>query len=148
MSVTVKQLRQSGAKGKYLNAAVHELLLYIDEKLLCANREWGRNVVPIELPTIYGFPGLEKCDAQRIIYTAIVRSLQDRGFGVRLLLESDKTILYLQWDIELAANEVTAMNQLIQQVRIAPEEIDNLLARKSKPSTPRKILFSAPNGTH
>ncbi len=135
MSVTVKQLRQSGAKGRYLNASVHELLLYIDEKLLCANREWGRNVVPVELPTIYGFPGLEKRDAQRIIYTAIIRSLKERGFGVKLLLESDKTVLYIQWDIELAANEVTAMNQLIQQVRIAPEEIDNLfLARRTKPS--------------
>ena len=134
MSVTAKQLSKSGAKGKDLDAVVREQLLIIDDRLQRADRTWGRNIVALDLPTNFTFPGLEKKDAQRIIYTAIVRSLQDRGFGVRLLLDPDRTKIFLEWVTDLNSEEVEAMNRLIRTVRISADELEAFLARDSPPA--------------
>jgi hypothetical protein len=133
MSVTAKQLSKSGAKGKDLDAIVREQLLIIDDRLQRADRTWGRNIVSQDLPTNFTFPGLEKKDAQRIIYTAIVRSLQERGFGVRLLLDPDRTTIFLEWVTDLNSEEIDAMNRLIRTVRISAEELEAFLARDERP---------------
>ena len=128
MSVTVKQLTRSGAKSRDLDAVVREQLFIIDDRLQRTERGWGRNVLAHSLPTNLAFPGLEKKDAQRIVYVAIVKSLESRGFGVRLLLEPDRTTLYLEWVADLAPEEIAAMNRLIHRVRIAPGEVGRFLA--------------------
>ena len=129
MSVTAKQLSKSGAKGKDLDSIVREQLLIIDDRLQRADRTWGRNIIAQDLPTNFTFPGLEKKDAQRIIYTAIVRSLQERGFSVRLLLDPDRTTCFLEWVTDLNSEEVDAMNRLIRQVRIGADQVEAYLAR-------------------
>ena len=137
MSVTAQQLSKSGAKGKELDAIVREQLLIIDDRLQRAERTWGRNIVSQDLPTNFVLPGLEKRDAQRIIYTAVVRSLQERGFKVRLLLDSDITTVYLEWVTDLNSTEVDAMNRLIRTVRIGPDDLEAYLDRRGEaPSEP------------
>jgi hypothetical protein len=143
MSITAKQLSKSGAKGKELEAVVREQLLIIDERLQRTERTWGRNVIAHDLPTSLAFPGLEKRDAQRIIYTAIVRSLLDRGFGARLRLEAECTVLYIEWVTDLNTEEVESMNRLIRQVRISAEEVDEFLRRApSRPGAPPETAVS------
>jgi hypothetical protein len=122
MSVTAEQLSKSGAKGKDLDAIVREQILIIDDRLQRSERNWGRNILAHNLPTSFTFAGLEKKDAQRIIYTAIVRSVEERGFKVRLLLKHDCTTIYLEWVTDLNSDEIDAMNRLIRRVRIASAE--------------------------
>ncbi len=130
MSVTAAQLSKSGARGKDLDAVVREQLLMIDDRLLRAERTWGRNVLRCDLPTNLTFPGLNKKDAQRIIYSMIVRSLQDRGFGVRLLLQAEVTALFLEWHTDLSTEEVDAMMRLIRQVIITADDVPAFLEQK------------------
>jgi len=147
MSVTAKQLSRSGAKGKDLDAVVREQLLIIDDRLQRTERTWGRNVLAHDLPTNFAFPGLEKKNAQRIIYAAVVKSLLDRGFVARLLLEADRTVLLLEWVTDLNSEEIDAMNDLISRVRIAPEDVKGFCARGreslaepfSHPAVPRSV---------
>lgn len=129
MSVTAQQLSKSGAKGKEIDAVVREQLLIIDDKLQRAERTWGRNVLTHDLATAFHFPGLDKRDAQRIIYAAIIRSLQDRGFTIRLLLEEERTALFIEWVTDLNVAEVDAMNRLIQKVKIDIKDVNNFLLR-------------------
>ncbi len=136
MSVTVRQLSKSGAKGKELDALVREQLLMIDDKLLRADRTWGRNVVMHELPVGYALPGLEKKDGQRIVYSSILRSLMERGFGVRILLESERTLLYLEWVTDINREEIDAMNRLIRSASIRREEVDSFLSRDAAAPPP------------
>jgi len=136
MSVTVRQLSKSGAKGKELDALVREQLLMIDDKLLRADRTWGRNVVMHELPVGYALPGLEKTDGQRIVYSSILRSLMERGFGVRILLESERTLLYLEWVTDINREEIDAMNRLIRSASIRREEVDSFLSRDAAAPPP------------
>lgn len=123
MSVTAKQLSKSGARGKELDAIVREQLQVIDDRLLRAERTWGRNVVEHELPTNLAMPGLLKPDGQRIVYSAIVRSLTKRGFEVALLLEEARSALFIVWVTDLDTREIQAMNQLIRTARISREKL-------------------------
>lgn len=127
MSITAKYLSKSGVKGKDLDGIVREQLLIIDDKLQKADRTWGRNIVSQDLPTTFTLSGLEKKSAQLIIYTAIVRSLKERGFYVRLLLEEHRTTIFIEWVTDLNGEEIKAMNNLISSVRISSRELDNFL---------------------
>lgn len=123
MSVTAKQLSKSGARGKDLDAIVREQLQIVDDKLLRADRTWGRNVVAHELPMLVALPGLDKQNAQRIVYSAVIRSIDKRGFETRIMLENEKTTLYIAWVTDLEAGEVAAMNELIRERRIQKAEL-------------------------
>lgn len=127
MSITAKYLSKSGVKGKDLDGIVREQLLIIDDKLQKADRTWGRNIVSQDLPTTFTLSGLEKKSAQLIIYTAIVRSLKERGFYVRLLLEEHRTTIFIEWVTDLNGEEIKAMNNLISSVRISSRELDSFL---------------------
>ncbi|GFR88312.1 hypothetical protein ElyMa_002514200 [Elysia marginata] len=147
MSITAEQLSRAGSQGKDLDAIVRNQLQIIDDRLQRADRVWGRNIVSHELPTVFSLPGLEKKDAQRIVYTAIVRSLQDRGFGIRLLLNANRTILFLEWVTSLNSEEVNAMNHLIRSVRIAPEDLEGFLYQDNTNPSEKTLCPASPGRT-
>ncbi len=125
MSITAEQLSKSGARGKELDNIVREQLQLIDAALQRADRMWGRNVVVIDLPTNFsGLIGLHKKDAQRIIYCATIKSLKERGFEVAILLEPEKTTIYIAWMTDLDKSEVSAMTALISATRVSKDQID------------------------
>lgn len=122
MAVTAQQMARA-ARGRVLDAVVHDQLVVIDDRLLRADRAWGSNCLAHELPTVFAtIPGLAKKDIQRVVYSAVIRSLQDRGFSVRLRLESDKTTIFLEWQAGFASEDVRAMNRLIEDARAAPRK--------------------------
>lgn len=131
MSITAKQLSKSGARGKDLDSVVREQLQIIDDKLQHADRIWGRNIVTHELPVMLtGIPGLDKKDAQRIVYSTILRSLNKRGFETRILLEEDQTTVYIVWTTDLDKKEVDAMNEVIRSKRIARDDVREFTSRE------------------
>jgi hypothetical protein len=129
MSVKADQLRKSGAKGKDLDVIVREQLQIIDDKLMRCERTWGRNVVAHDLPMNFYLPGLEKKDAQRIIYSTVIRSLADRGFELRILLDPKQTVLYIAWVTDLDPSEIEAMNRLLREHRIREEQVREFCSR-------------------
>jgi hypothetical protein len=139
MAVSAKQLSKSGARGKDLDALVREHLQIIDDKLLHADRTWGRNVVTYDLPVSLTLPGLEKKDGQRIVYSAILRSLQKRGFEARILLIPDRTTIFIAWMTDLDVTEVEAMNALIRAARITEAEVPKFIQTGALPA-PRSAI--------
>jgi hypothetical protein len=134
MSVTAKRLSTSGARGRELDAIVREHLQIIDDKLLHSERTWGRNTIIHDLPVNFVLPGLQKPDAQRIVYSAILRSLDKRGFETRILLESDRTAICIAWMTDLDSQEVEAMSALIRSKRVTGTELEPFLAHGAVPA--------------
>lgn len=133
MSLTAKQLSKSGGKGREIDGIVREQLRIIDDRLQRHERTWGRNILVCDLPYSFAFPGLEKKDAQRVIYCAIMRSLLNRLFDVRILLIPDRTTLYITWLTDLGEEEIRAMNKLIRHHRIQDgDDLDRFLARETE----------------
>jgi hypothetical protein len=132
MSVTAQQLSKSGARGKELDGIINEQLHVIDAALQRAERTWGRNVVPVSLPTSFSsMLGLSKKDAQRIVYSSILKNLESRGFEVRLLMEMEpeRTTLYMAWMTDLDKAELEAMTALIKAKRITRDKLDEFMAQ-------------------
>ena len=123
MSVTVKRLNKVSARGKVLDSIVRDHLQIIDDKLLKVDRKWGTNVVSHELPLNLLIPGLDKKSAQLVVYSSIIRSLNKRGFGAKILLEDDKTVLYIDWQTGLSDESLDAMGSLIKHSRIRRSDI-------------------------
>lgn len=119
MSVTVAQLKKSGIRGKELDSICREHLQIIDDKLLKSDRTWGKNMVTHDLPTNMVIANISKKDAQRIVYSTILRSLDRRGFATKIKLDPDRTTIYVSWSTSLLANEIDIMNEIIRKKRIS-----------------------------
>ena len=127
MTITLKQLSKLSAKTKELDNVIREHLQIIDDKLLHSDKSWGRNVISHDLPVSFIYPGLDKKDAQRMIYSNIIKSLEKRGFEVKILLETERTILYIRWTCEYDTLELDTMNSIIRDNRIQPTDIDTFI---------------------
>jgi len=128
--VTAEQMSKSGAKSKDIERVVKEQLAMIDDKLQQTERSWGQNWKTYELPQTFQIMGLEKKDAQRIIYSMIVTEMERRGFQVKLILEPDITLIVLGWITELNVAEVDAMNETLKRSRITRTELTTLISNK------------------
>ena len=124
MSITLKHLSKLSARTKELEGVIREHLQIIDDKLLHSDKTWGRNIVTHDLPTSFIYPGLDKKDAQRMIYSSIIKNLQKRGFEVKILLETERTIIYISWTCEYDTTELDTMNTIIRDNRILASDID------------------------
>lgn len=137
MSVTAKQLSQSGVRRKDIDTIVREQLQIIDDRLLRSERSWGRNVATVEVPSNFNIPGLKRQDGQRLVYSTIIRSLAGRGFDVGIQMDKDRTTLYIAWDASLNQEEIDAMNKLISDHRLMAEDVASFRlprADKARPS--------------
>jgi hypothetical protein len=134
MAITAKRLSQSGARGRELESIVREHLQIIDDKLLRAERTWGRNTLVHDLPVTFGLPGLDKRDAQRIVYSSILRSLDRRGFETRILLEPERTAVCIAWMTDLDSQEVEAMSAFIRAKRVSSDALGPFVAHGALPA--------------
>ena len=132
MSVTVSLMNELCLKNKDLDTVIKEQLQIIDDKLLHSDRSIGNNFITHSLPiTIPGVIGIDRQDAQRIIYSSIICSLQKRGFNTKIILNDSNTILYVSWKSELDTQSMETMNNIIRNCRISKEDLHNLMYKNS-----------------
>jgi hypothetical protein len=130
MSVTAKQMNQLCMKNKDLETITKEQLQIIDDKLLHSERGIGNNYITHSLPIIMvGVNGIDKIDAQRIVYSAIICSLEKRGFAVKIVLDDSYSVLYVNWKSEFDQNSLDTMNTIIRDNRITQKELHALLSK-------------------
>ncbi|MDE2097737.1 MAG: hypothetical protein KGL39_10850 [Patescibacteria group bacterium] len=133
MSLTAQQMSKKAARGRDVDAVVQEQLLMIDDKLSHHPVSWGRNVVPYELPTTPPLTNLQKRDAQRVVYSQVIHSLEKRGFEVALELSKEKTMIYIAWVTVFNADELNEMNKTLQRCRISSEDVQGFLKGVKSP---------------
>lgn len=127
MSVTPDTLSASASRG--LDVIVKDVAALVDKAILDAPRQCGPNVATCELPTEFPTSTLRKADAQRVVYSSIIRSLQARKFtNVRIYLGKDdnKAVLVVGWVSELDQKDIAAMDRVISGARITKEELERL----------------------
>lgn len=131
MSITVKHVNDLCIKNKDIDTIVKEHLEIIDDKLLHSNQSFGNNFIIHYLPiNIVGVPGLDKQDTQRIVYSSIICSLEKRGFDVKIVLEENYSMLYVNWKSRLNTDNINIMNTIIKDKLITKSELNNLLNNK------------------
>jgi hypothetical protein len=146
MAVTARRLSQSGARGRDLDVLVREQLEVIDGKLLRHPTIWGVNIVSYELPTALPVGGLDRRSAQLVVYSAIIRSLKQRGFEPALEIVTStptspgKVTLHIRWVTLLASTELRATDEFIRGHRLTAAARADFFAGKGARPLPRHSL--------
>jgi len=126
--ITVSRLSKSILKAKELENIIKEHLFIIDEKILKSNKTWGKNVITHELPITFNILGTDnKIDLQRLIYSSILKNLEKRGFATKILLDANKTILYIIWICEYTPEELMSMDDIIKRNRISADAVESII---------------------
>jgi len=128
--ITANKLSKLSVKVRELENVIKEHLYIIDEKMLKADKCWGRNVIAHELPTIFVIPGIDRKDSQRMVYSSILKNLQKRGFDVRILIEANRTMVYISWVCEYSQDELESMDAIIKNTRILGNEVEEFISKK------------------
>jgi hypothetical protein len=130
MSVTAKQMSQLCMKNRDIETIIKEQLQIIDDKLLHSDRGIGLSYITHSLPVIMvGINGMDKIDAQRIVYSTIICSLEKRGFTVKISLDDSSSIIYVAWKSELDQSSLDTMNIIIRNNRISKSELQSLIRK-------------------
>lgn len=117
MSLTVEKLNKEGARDSQLHAFIKQQLETIDAELRKHVQVWGSNVIKYVLPSCAGvFGNMALKDAQCLVYSEILRSLQERGFAVGIIPEQRNAgnTLLVRWVTSISQQELTKMDSRIQ----------------------------------
>lgn len=147
MAITARRLSQSGARGRDLDVMVREQLGVIDGKLLRHPTIWGVNIVSHELPTaLPAAGGLDRRSAQLVVYSAIIQSLERRGFEAALDIVTStptspgKVTLHVRWVTSLASAELRATEDLLRGHSLTPATRAGFFAGVGARPLPRHSL--------
>ena len=114
----------------YIETTVASQLDIIDQKILSHNMNWGRNVAQINMPENFVMNKLEKADAQRVVYSKVIKSLKKRGFDVRISLgrAGTGTTLFVAWMVGYREDEKEKMDDIIYENELQPNEVERWVA--------------------
>jgi len=110
MALTAEQAKAKMRLSE-LEAEVRAQLQRIDQTIAGACGAWGSLSVSYALPLLRHMPGVSQEDAQRYVYSHVVKSLVDRGYGV--LLAANK--LTVQFESGASNREIQAMDALLKK---------------------------------
>lgn len=120
MSITVKQLTQKTGENE-INRMTREQLEMIDHLLQTTTKVIGKNSLIIPLPVC--FHGANEGNREiikTIVYSKILKSLEDRGFIVGMIIEkNDNNVvrnvkLTIEWSTHLDNMDIQRMTNYIQ----------------------------------
>ncbi len=113
MSVTVKQLSSAIVKNKDIDSFVRDQLRAIDVILIKTRAKWGHNLIKYEISNIFNFLGLEREQAEKIVYSKIMKNLEKRGFTVKIKLGHDKSTMYITWITGIENGDESELNSYL-----------------------------------
>lgn len=134
MSLTAEQLSKSGARGAEIDQIINQQLQCIDIALQKAPRVWGRNTVQYSIPESFGYLTLGKKEAQCIIYSTVLKNLEERGFETKIILEEKKTTIVISWMTDLAIEELMAMRAFIAPRVLNARDLPRFIAEGALPA--------------
>jgi hypothetical protein len=136
MSVSVKQLNRRAVNQRQIDSIVREQLTLVYAAIGKVPTRWGTNTVAFDLPQNLAFSGLEKKDAQCVVYYGIVKQLTKDGYEVKIRSSERKTTLVLEWTTGIPQERLDEMTQYLAQFTLS--DGPTLKAPEDRSGTPRR----------
>ena len=129
MSTTLESLKKpSKLASEAANELVKSHIKSIDEKIKVLPKKLGWNGVTYELPTFFPLEGLDKKSGQTLVYTLILDYIiQKMKLEPKLILEKDKTILVIRFEVTPNSAEIQTMTEYIRNHAIKKSDIDKFI---------------------
>jgi aspartyl/asparaginyl-tRNA synthetase len=105
-------LKSNESQKKYIKSVIKDLLNTIDSELKESHKDSKQNL-ETKLPITFTIPNMNNADAQRIVYSSIIESLEKRGFIVEIEIKSTSTVLYIRWLNDEEHKEIQIQNLIL-----------------------------------
>lgn len=112
MSLTADSLKSNEEQKKSLARETNYVLSRIDDELKVAH-ELGKHIIQTTLPITFSIPYMTNTEAQRKIYFAVLASLKNRGFHVKIQLKPNQTLFIITWFSSDELKELELQNALL-----------------------------------
>lgn len=114
MSVpTVKTLQERVQQGPALQDYLEGQLNNFDRIINAHPTTYGRNMIRLELPTAPDIAGLERSDAQRVLYAQLAAIYCKRGFDARVSVQKTRSTLFLFFDVKISAEVDASLSRFL-----------------------------------
>lgn len=139
---TARALGRRVARRADVAAVAREQASIVEDALGRHETRWGWNAVEVDLPTVFALQGLGRADAQRVVYAAIVRDLEARGFEARLCFgagaDPEGCRLLVGWYAGITAGEAAAIDQRLARALLPPAELAAFRGGTHRAAAPRR----------
>ena len=111
--ITVSQISRAVLQGTVLNDIIREQLIIIDKKILGLAKQIGENELTYTLPVAFNTTATNTTDTKIMVYYHILKSLESRGYTVKLDLDNGAK-LHIEWVIGLDRASIEGMEEYLQ----------------------------------
>lgn len=123
MSVNPQILARGTSFTQNIEPVVREHLAMIDRKLTEAGRKIGWNVVAVDIEAAFTtLRSLPQNDAQALVYSGIISSLEQRGFAVRTIIVQTKATFLIGYEIGLPQAQIDNLYRVVKKSRLPDKE--------------------------
>jgi hypothetical protein len=80
-----------------IQSIIDRNLEIINGKIQTEPKRWGVNYIECKIDNLFVINGMDNIDAQQLIYDGIIVNLEKRKFKVKIVIDTNETILYVKW---------------------------------------------------
>jgi len=113
MLTSVNQLSACTLRNTVISEHVHEILGLINKNITRENK-LGNNQITYNLPIVFRNVHNSHETTCTIIYTTVMKELEQKGYTVKIKREKDHPVLIISWSSGINNSELLLMEQYLR----------------------------------
>ena len=109
---------------------IKDQLAQINSQIITHPQQLGINYIIYNLSN-HIFNGMSLIDSQRLLAVRLMKEIEDKGYGVRILLEKEPKLV-IKWFTIINKDDIDIMNDHIKTKRINESELNEYLKDGNK----------------
>lgn len=114
MLTSVSQLSGTSLRSNVVSDQIHELLSLINKNIIKENK-LGTNVLVHDLPIVFRNINFSPEICRIIIYTAVIKELEQKGYQVSIKQSDNLARLRIEWSSGINNQEILCMKKYLQE---------------------------------
>jgi len=109
---------------------IKDQLAQINSQIITHPQQLGINYIIYNLSN-HIFNGMSLIDSQRLLAVRLMKEIEDKGYGVRILLDKEPKLV-IKWFTIINKDDIDIMNDHIKTKRINESELNEYLKDRNK----------------
>ena len=116
--VDAEILKRSSEQKELLKKTINEILRSLMDDINTAKKSYRTNV-KTTFPITFSIPGLSNKDAQRIVWSSLIKEINEKNYRIKIKPSKDKCVVQITW---ISSEEETIIRD---QMNLIASHVDN-----------------------
>ena len=112
MNITADDIQDSCAGTNKIDCEIRTILRTFQSEIVNAGKN-GHTSVIVPAPTNFNVPNMSNQTVQTIVYHRLIEECEDKGFNVKLSMDSTGVTYCIRWDIKQKSGDLKKMRNII-----------------------------------